>query len=44
MWIGILISTGYKMVAGGVLVILAGTLVYFLKEKIEKKALGEKSK
>ena len=41
MWIGILISTGYKMVAGGVLVILVGVLVYFLKERMEKRALSE---
>jgi amino acid transporter len=38
MWIGILISTGYKMVAGGIGVILIGVLVYFLKARIEKRS------
>jgi len=36
MWGCILLSTGYKMVAGGVLVITVGTLVYFIKAKLEK--------
>jgi len=38
MWIGILISTGYKMVAGGIGVILIGVLVYFLKARLEKRS------
>jgi amino acid transporter len=37
MWIGVLISTGYKMMAGGVAVIMLGVLVYFLKDRIEKR-------
>lgn len=36
MWGCILLSTGYKMVAGGLLVIAIGTLVYFIKAKLEK--------
>jgi fructoselysine transporter len=36
MWIGILISTGYKMVAAGVVVITAGVVVYLIKSKIER--------
>jgi amino acid transporter len=36
MWGCILLSTGYKMVAGGLLVISIGTIVYFIKARIEK--------
>jgi amino acid transporter len=43
MWGFILIATGYKMVAGGILVILAGILAYFLKAKIENKLLRDRS-
>jgi amino acid transporter len=31
MWLGILVSTGVKMIATGLLVIAAGLIVYFLK-------------
>jgi amino acid transporter len=36
MWVGILISTGYKMVVGGLAVITIGVVVYFIKAKVEK--------
>lgn len=36
MWGCILLSTGYKMVLGGMFVIAAGTIVYFIKARIEK--------
>jgi amino acid transporter len=36
MWGCILISTGYKMVAGGLTVIAAGVVVYLIKAKVEK--------
>jgi amino acid transporter len=36
MWGCILLSTGYKMVAGGLLVISLGTIVYFVKARLEK--------
>jgi fructoselysine transporter len=41
MWIAILISTGYKMVMGGVLVIGLGVVVYFVKAKLENKSTKE---
>ncbi|WP_347156832.1 APC family permease [Pontibacter chitinilyticus] len=34
MWVGILISTGLTMVAAGLAVISAGTVVYFIKAKL----------
>ncbi len=36
MWFGILISTGIKMVAGGLIAIVAGAVVYFIKAKLNK--------
>lgn len=36
LWIGILISTGTKMVLGGLLTISIGAVVYFIKAKINK--------
>ncbi len=36
LWIGILISTGTKMVLGGLLTITIGAIVYFIKAKINK--------
>ncbi|WP_419802767.1 APC family permease [Mucilaginibacter sp.] len=36
LWFGILISTGTKMVLGGLLTISIGTAVYFIKAKINK--------
>ncbi|RYY29654.1 MAG: amino acid permease [Sphingobacteriaceae bacterium] len=36
LWFGILISTGTKMVLGGLLTISIGTAVYFIKAKISK--------
>ncbi len=33
MWIGILLSTGFKMVSTGLIVITAGLLVYIAKAK-----------
>jgi fructoselysine transporter len=40
MWIAILISTGYKMVMGGLLVISLGVAVYYIKRNLEKKSAG----
>ncbi len=37
MWVGILVSTGYKMVAGGLTVIGLGIIVYYVKGSLEKK-------
>jgi fructoselysine transporter len=39
MWTAILISTGYKMVIGGLLAIGSGITVYYIKNFIEKNAL-----
>ncbi len=39
MWVAILISTGYKMVLGGILTIGIGVIVYFIKKGLEDKAL-----
>ena len=39
MWIAILVSTGYKMVLGGLLVICLGVVAYYIKNKFEKKSL-----
>lgn len=36
LWFGILVSTGTKMVLGGLLTISIGTAVYFIKAKINK--------
>lgn len=36
MWAGILISTGQKMVLGGLVAIATGTVVYFVKAKLNK--------
>lgn len=36
MWGCILLSTGYKMVLGGMVVIAAGTIAYLIKARIEK--------
>jgi amino acid transporter len=36
MWGCIMISTGYKMVIGGMSVICAGAIVYFIKARVEK--------
>ena len=36
MWAGILISTGLTMVLGGVLAIVTGAIVYFIKAKVNK--------
>ncbi len=36
LWVGILISTGLKMILTGVLVIAIGTIVYFIKAKRNK--------
>ena len=36
MWIFILVSTGSHLMAGGLLVIFLGTIVYFVKAKIQK--------
>lgn len=33
LWAGILVSTGYKMILSGIVVIAAGTVVYFIKAK-----------
>jgi len=38
MWIAILISTGYKMVLGGLFVISLGVIVYYIKKTLEKKS------
>ncbi|HEY8934576.1 MAG TPA: amino acid permease [Cyclobacteriaceae bacterium] len=38
MWIAILISTGYKMVLGGLFVISLGVVVYYIKKALEKKS------
>ncbi|RFZ84983.1 amino acid permease [Mucilaginibacter terrenus] len=35
-WLGILISTGLHMVAGGLIAIAAGTVVYFVKAKMNR--------
>ncbi len=39
MWIAILVSTGYKMVLGGLLVISLGVVAYYIKNKLENKSL-----
>ncbi|MBD1392799.1 APC family permease [Mucilaginibacter glaciei] len=36
MWFGILISTGFHMVIGGLSAIVLGTIVYFIKAKVNK--------
>lgn len=36
MWIGILISTGFKMVAGGLTAIIIGIIVYFIKARLSR--------
>jgi amino acid transporter len=36
MWFGILISTGFHMVLGGLSAIALGTIVYFIKAKVNK--------
>jgi fructoselysine transporter len=36
MWVGILISTGFHMVLGGLSAIALGTIVYFTKAKVNK--------
>jgi fructoselysine transporter len=36
MWVGILISTGFHMVLGGLSAITLGTIVYFTKAKVNK--------
>jgi fructoselysine transporter len=36
MWIGILISTGFHMVLGGLSAIVLGTIVYFIKAKVNR--------
>lgn len=36
MWFGILISTGFHMVIGGLSAIALGTIVYFIKAKVNK--------
>jgi fructoselysine transporter len=36
MWIVILISTGWRLMGGGLLVIFLGIIVYFIKAKIQK--------
>lgn len=36
MWFGILVSTGKKMVAGGLIAIVTGAVVYFIKAKLNK--------
>lgn len=36
MWVGILLSTGIIMVVSGLVVILIGTVVYFIKAKLNK--------
>ncbi|WP_374949210.1 APC family permease [Mucilaginibacter sp.] len=36
MWFGILISTGFHMVVGGLSAIVLGTIVYFVKAKVNK--------
>jgi amino acid transporter len=36
MWAGVLLATGWRMVSTGLLVIAAGTLVYFIKAKRNK--------
>lgn len=41
MWIAILVSTGYKMVIGGVLAIATGLIVYYIKGSLEKKSIAE---
>jgi len=38
MWIAILVSTGYKMVLGGLLVISLGVIVYYIKNSLERKS------
>ena len=38
MWIAILVSTGYKMVMGGLFVISIGVIVYYIKNNFEKKS------
>lgn len=46
LWAGILISTGFTMVAGGLLTISIGTAVYFIKAKLNREwpfAITEKS-
>jgi len=37
MWVGILISTGYKMMLGGLAVISLGVVAYYIKNSIERK-------
>lgn len=39
MWVGVLISTGYKMVAAGLFVVALGAIAYLIKTKIEKKEI-----
>ncbi len=36
MWGGILVSTGFTMVAGGLIAIVTGAIVYFIKAKVNK--------
>jgi hypothetical protein len=36
MWIFILVSTGSNLMAGGLVIIFVGAIVYFIKAKVRK--------